>query len=333
MFHASVTRKLASRTSLILFGTLIGLGLAELILRIADFPPRPLTPDAQQTFRDGRAGSPGWPIFRTERDFRVTPKQEEVRRVVFLGDSFTWGDGVEPEETYPKVFESLLRKERSPSPLEVINWSRPGWNTWRELKSIEPQLPTLDPDLLIIGYCINDAEPINRRQLNELRRAMRTAQREPSSRPIIWLYEQTRLGQLVFDFFENRRLRKAVTGYYQTLYDDGRSGWVRVRDSFEIFNKISRQQSLPILVVIFPVFDSQLDHRYGYRNLHELVAEAVTRSGLEVLDLLPHFEDYDGRDLAVVPFSDAHPSALAHRIAAERILGRLEQLGGVFEPW
>ena len=177
--------------------------------------------------RRNRPGNPGWPLSRGD-EVIVAPKRE-ARRIVVVGDSFTWGDGVEPQEAYPSVMESLLRERWPEKTIEVINWSRPGWNTWREFKSIGPQLPRLDPDLLIIGYCINDAEPIHRRQLRELRHTMRTAQRQPSDQVVVWLYNHSYVGALVYDFFENRRLRKAVTSYYQTLYDAGRSGWVRTQ--------------------------------------------------------------------------------------------------------
>ena len=329
MFQADRWWKLAIHSGLIVVGLMVGLVLAELVLRI--FRPS-LAAHSGQIEISNRlkpSGSPGWPLSRGEK-IVVTPKQQ-ARRIVVVGDSFTWGDGVEPQEAYPSVMESLLRKRWPDQTIEVINWSRPGWNTWREFKSIAPQLPMLDPDLLIIGYCINDAEPIHRRQLREIRRIMRTAQRQPSNRVVVWLYNHSYVAALGYDFFENRRLRKAVTSYYQTLYATRRSGWVRTHDAFALFDKATRKQSIPTLLVIFPIFDSQLDDRYGYRNLHSEIAEAATARGLEVLDLLPGFEGYDGRDLAVQPFSDAHPSPLAHRVAAEEIVERIDELSG--ELW
>jgi hypothetical protein len=42
--------------------------------------------------------------------------------------------------------------------------------------------------------------------------------------------------------------------------------------------------------------------------------------GVPVLDLLETYWGVDGRRLAVIPFTDAHPSELAHRIASDTIL-------------
>ncbi len=325
MFHSDQKRKIAVHSGLIVAGLVVGLVLAELTLRVVRPSLGAHSGEVEGSRRRNPSGKPGWPLSRGEK-ITVTPKQQ-THRILVVGDSFTWGDGVEPQEAYPSVMESLLRERRPNQSIEIINWSRPGWNTWRQFKSIGPQLPVLDPDLLIIGYCINDAEPIHRRQLGELRQIMRTAHREPSNRLVVWLYNHSHVAALIYDSAENRRLRKAVTAYYQTLYDDGRSGWVRARDALDLFGKATRSQSIPTLLVIFPIFDSQLDDRYGYRELHSKIAQAATRSGLEVLDLLPSFESYDGRDLAVEPFSDAHPSPLAHKVAAENILERVDQLG------
>ena len=326
MFQADRWRKLAIHSGLIVAGLVIGVVLAELTLRIVRPSIGVRSGGVESSNRQRPTGNPGWPLSRGEKTV-VTPKQE-ARRIVVVGDSFTWGDGVAPQEAYPSVMEALLRERWPDQNIEVINWSRPGWNTWREFKSIAPQLPMLDPDLLIIGYCINDAEPIHRRQLREIRRIMLTAHRQPSNRVVVWLYNHSYLAALVYDFFENRRLRRAVTSYYQTLYEAGRSGWVRAQDAFALFDKATRTQSIPTLLVIFPIFDSQLDDRYGYRNLHSEIAYAASERGLDVLDLLPGFEGYDGRDLAVQPFSDAHPSPLAHRVAAQEIVEKIAELSG-----
>ena len=88
-----------------------------------------------------------------------------------------------------------------------------------------------------------------------------------------------------------------------------------------------------MVLMIFPIFDSPLDHRYAYHNLHARVAEAASSAGLEVLDLLPSYKGLDGRDLAVVPYSDAHPSPLAHSIAAETIYKKLDELASDLDLW
>ena len=79
--------------------------------------------------------------------------------------------------------------------------------------------------------------------------------------------------------------------------------------------------------MVFPIFDSQLDHRYHYHALHETMARTANELGIDSVDLLPRYAGIDARRLALDPFLDAHPSELAHRIAATAILEELDARG------
>ena len=88
-----------------------------------------------------------------------------------------------------------------------------------------------------------------------------------------------------------------------------------------------------MLLVIFPIFDSPLDHRYPYVEIHRTVGgSAAAELGIPVLDLLTAFTGMDTRRLAVEPFADAHPNELAHRLAAEAILETLIERGMLPTP-
>jgi hypothetical protein len=77
---------------------------------------------------------------------------------------------------------------------------------------------------------------------------------------------------------------------------------------------ISRKLGARFAVVIFP-FMYQLDDRYPFAPLHELVREHCEAEGIPVLDLLDVFRGRDYRDLWVHP-SDQHPNEIGHTIAA-----------------
>lgn len=45
------------------------------------------------------------------RDIEIKPKEANEYRILCLGDSFTFGLGVNDNETYPRILEQILRQK------------------------------------------------------------------------------------------------------------------------------------------------------------------------------------------------------------------------------
>jgi hypothetical protein len=258
-----------------------------------------------------------------EPDFRLRGAPETPAagtfRILVVGDSFSWGHGVHPEDTYARRLENRLNAVSRGEQFEVINWSRAGWNTLHEKRSLEGNLGALSPDLLILGFVLNDAEPEDLDTLGQLR--VDLVRKEPSPGASSLLYRHSRLYALVWNRLENTRLRRAFNAYYHGLFSGPH--WDTCRRALRRIRAMTRNREIPMLLLVFPIFDSQLDDSYAYRDLHTRMAEVGESLKLPVLDLLPVYEGIDARRLAVVPFTDAHPNELAHRIAADAILDYL----------
>ncbi len=294
-------------------GVLLALAAAEVALRLFDQPEVLPTASTEET----RASTSRFPDFR-KRVYRIE-KEPSTFRILILGDSFSWGWGVNRDQVYAERLRRWLPKLESDYRFEVVNWSRPGWNTWEEWLSIRDQLADWRPDLVILGYVFNDAEPTNLRERERGR--VDLVRRIPRSGIGSLLYTHSRVARRLWNAVENRRMRRTLTAYYHGLYET--SGWIQTQRGLRRLRGAAAELGIPLLVVIFPIFDSQLDDAYAYRELHALVAETARRMKIRCLDLLPSYDGIDARKLAVVPFTDAHPSPLAHRIAAAAILDYL----------
>jgi hypothetical protein len=95
--------------------------------------------------------------FRGGREYAV-PKPAGVRRVLLLGDSFTFGLGVNDDQTYAALIERKLGGACGGSPLEVINAGVSAFSTSQEVVLLEREGLALDPELVIVGYFVNDAD-------------------------------------------------------------------------------------------------------------------------------------------------------------------------------
>lgn len=84
-------------------------------------------------------------------------------RILVLGDSFTFGIGVDMEETYPKLLEKMLNRhlgEKGPQKYEVINAGADGYGTEQEYLYLENLGNQYRPDLVIIGLYSNDVTDV-----------------------------------------------------------------------------------------------------------------------------------------------------------------------------
>lgn len=85
-------------------------------------------------------------------------RQPGRRRLLVLGDSISYDVG-----SWAELLPARL-VARNGEPLELINASVPGYTTHQERSYFERRLAYLEPDLVVLQYCLND----NHRMLHQL---------------------------------------------------------------------------------------------------------------------------------------------------------------------
>ena len=283
---------------------------AEVVLRLLPrrgaFVSTAIPPSSQ-------ALGPQYPDFRDRQ--RPGPKAAGRFRILASGDSFVWGAGVYPADTYSRRLERRLGGLVSDHEFEVVSWSRSGWSTKQVWDSLRGRLRGLNPDLVLLGFTLNDPEPSDRLVRQSVTEEL--LRREPDEGWSRTLYERSRLYGLFWERFENRRQRRAFDSYYHRLYEG--PYWDECRQAIAELREATEALGVPLVMVVMPVFDSQFDHQYRYRELHRKIARVARELEIPVLDLLATYRRVDARRLAVEPFTDPHPNELAHRIAADEL--------------
>ena len=82
------------------------------------------------------------------RDREFSIRRTAKTRILALGDSFTYGWGVEASQSWPKLVESNLRA--TGHDVEIANLGKPGGSPRNYADIAEKATPALKPDLLII---------------------------------------------------------------------------------------------------------------------------------------------------------------------------------------
>ena len=260
----------------------------------------------------------------------VTEKPAGARRLVFLGDSFTFGEGVKFEDTYPEVTATLLRKHvKPPGSVRSYDLGVGGYNTTAELFVLRNWGGlALQPDAVVLGYVLNDAEgPLFEwdQTGQPLRVGTAVEALAPPATPPDDLLGQLHTVQLWRRWSADRESGRAVVDYYRRLYEDSSPGWQESRRALETIIQECGERKIPCYVVIFPML-LQLDDRYPFLAVHEKVNAVASAAGATVIDLFPLLKGRRAEDLWVHPV-DQHPNEIVHRIAAEALAKKLEGQG------
>jgi len=231
------------------------------------------------------------------RDDEHDREPGERHRIVILGDSLTFGWGVEEDETFATILERELSKER---PTEIVNLGTGNYGTVQEVELFLEKGRGYRPEQLVVFWFINDAEPVPAKA----RWAFLAHSRAVT---LYW----SRLRRLFAGISPERSFRE----YYAGLYADDQPGWREAQAAFLRLAETCREDGIRLQVVLLPELHELAS--YPFEREHALVAGFLRENGIETLDLAPAFaEETDPRSLWVAP-DDAHPNARAHRRIAE----------------
>lgn len=100
-------------------------------------------------------------------DFRVSTNDFGLRegpigpkrglRILALGNSCTFGVGVEGEDSFPEQLENLIGQS-VPQGIEVLNAGTPGYTAFQGRRFLERIGDDLDPDIVIVSFGFNDSD-------------------------------------------------------------------------------------------------------------------------------------------------------------------------------
>jgi len=226
-----------------------------------------------------------------DRDYPIERTAE--RRYAFLGDSLTFGWGVEK----PDLFETLLEDALG---AQILNFGHGNYNTDQQVALFREKGLAFAPDEVVVFYFINDAEPTPQRSRWSFLGHSRVA-------TFVWSRIKTvrsRLGET-----------QGFAAYYAGLYEDGQPGFEQMKRAFTELRDLCRERGIGLRVVLLPELHDPANE--PFRAQYALVLAHLASLGVPALDLSPGFRDEQDPLALWVALDDAHPNARAHRKIAE----------------
>jgi len=230
----------------------------------------------------------------------------ESLRVLFVGDSFAFGMGVQDDEAWPTRLGALLACDR---PVVVYNAGVPGCGLPDEIAMTERAVAPLRPDAVVVEFTAgNDVTDLvgpsywSRMVARQHAGWLRDHVLRALARSGLWnLLRRAR------DMREAARRYSAppdVRAAARARYAEMLSGWAARL----------RADRLPLVFVAYPNFEAL---SAGERRLYDWGLATARQAGLDPVDLWPVLSR-GGRppdDLFLVP-RDTHPNAAGYDLAA-----------------
>lgn len=264
-------------------------------------------------------------------------KPKGVFRILVAGDSFTFGLGVEANQTYPKLLEEVLNEKNKNKEMryEIFNMGIAGIGTLEELEIIKYGI-RYKPDLVLLGLFVeNRWNPGNG---NDLCDNLKSWYKSKDKKIIEGGFSgiSLRLRSKVVDCLNSfqRFLAKNSDLYFllmtrkgtflrthlikfrenQNQYELGIS-WDITKDTLKEINTFMQKEGVPFVIVRIPfLYDV---HSQDVEVASEILLKFGKENNINIYDLLDDFRKNKDNDLYYP--ADGHWKPLAHKLAASEI--------------
>ena len=215
-------------------------------------------------------------------------------RVLMLGNSLTFGWGVKIEDTPSKLLETMLNRNGGDKRYEVINAGVGNYNTRMEVAYFLERGHLLGPDVVVLNYFINDAEPTPRRRSNTFGE---------------FSYATVLLSSAIDTLARSYFGRADWKAYYQSLYDPGSADWAATKEAIKKLIAYCQKSGIKIMIANYPELHELAS--YPFSSISATIFQISTEDGVPFVDLLPSVSDKQPKSLWVSA-NDAHPNARAN---------------------
>ena len=232
-------------------------------------------------------------------------------RIACMGDSQTFGHGVNDGEDYPRVLEGALRAARPESSIEVLNFGVGGYDTEQEILLLQRKGLAWDPDLVVVGFFLNDTALTNTHLPVDESMSGWWIHTLASGTPgaLHWLRECSRLVDVSCDWMFRRLVMRRWVVQRGPLFAEDFDGWIKVQQILRDTRDLLKQRSCRFAVMLVPLLmdeGGELLSDPPYRK----VAAFCRAEGIPCFDPAPIFKGRDVDRMRVHP-RDVHSNAEA----------------------
>ena len=231
-------------------------------------------------------------------------KPAGTKRIVVVGDSITFGEGVEADATYAKVLERRLN-ENGTDPFEVLNMGVPGFDLAEKVAMLANKGVSYDPDLVILQYCGDDF--VREARLAQIVEAVTAELRAEGALDGL---SDREAGVLIHEEARNVRYEREIKSGFDAIWA------AALEEEIRALVDLAEKHRFRVVLLLWP----------GPGKQSRLWRELAVKQGWRVVDLTPIYEEHGWPALSVHP-KDNHPNVRAHALYADRLA---KEMTGLF---
>jgi len=287
------------------------LAAIELFLRLFQLSPNYIIKYEWHEYRKNIINSLGF------RDIEHTiQKPDNTFRIMFVGDSFTEAWGVPFEKGFPQILTNMLNQSARNKHYEPIICAKWGHNTKEELRTYKTKCAQFNPDLIIIGYVLNDAE--GEKTSKERKEFLYSLRIKKPKGILLKAYNHL----AIYRFFHLRkeyiRIRTAWIKGYDKIYS-GSQSLLQTQQALIEFKRIADANNQKLVVALLPTLDYELNDNNPFIKYYKIMLNFLRQNGINACYVYPYFNGKNTIELQVNPGYDSHPNEEGHRIIAKAI--------------
>jgi lysophospholipase L1-like esterase len=243
------------------------------------------------------------------------PKSQDVFRILVMGDSLTYGYGIEEQYTYAHQLQELLQDTYN---VEILNLGDSGNQSEDVLRAIQRFLPGIQPDLIIYGVCLNDFLPsgIGEYQVND-------AYSFPLPESVKEFFtKRSRVAKLANDAYSKALITFGLRAdFFDDILKNFRDYQTRFGHDVKKMNEFVKERGLsPIVAIVLDQFPN-LGLR-GYQ-ISQIAERYLKAAGMTVVETKEYYDRFNGQNFAVSKW-EGHPNEIANAIWAKMIYAHLK---------
>lgn len=238
-------------------------------------------------------------------------KRKNEIRIMALGSSLVMGWGVNEQNTFlsilKKKISQIYNENNINKNVKTINAGIMHTNTNFHYHLFKSQYKKIDPDILVLGYFIDDAKKLDKAKLP-------------------FFIKNSYLNAFIYQKIQAKKSSEKLEDYYKRINFERSENWKNVINSIRNISNICKKNNIKLILVILPEF-TDFSEKNKLASLYKDLEIRFQKENLLVINtyrkLKREFEK--NPELSWISKDDSHPNKMANEIIANEIFEFVEK--------